>query len=312
MSDYWVSGKKYFCDFCRIYIQDNKASRQAHETGNRHKNNVARHLRGVHKEQDIKVKEEARTQRMLAQVERSALKQYGQDLAQGGFKPDTAAMPAAFATGGAFLPPRGPPGGRGGRDAGSDARKRPADDAPAAKPSKADDDADDSDEGGDAGEPEERDEAIGQPGEWTVVEDPLAPAAADAASHLPLGGSIGGSTAGMTASEAFTHARMLKRQQLEAARNAAAPARTPGAAPTTGSAALEQLVGDDDGDGEDVESFRFVEKRAVLDDDDAAAAALPGSAAGPADPDAPAPALAGAMFKKRKVAAASNRRTKLE
>ncbi|EGF77834.1 hypothetical protein BATDEDRAFT_27112 [Batrachochytrium dendrobatidis JAM81] len=91
MSAPWEAGRSYFCDYCRAYIKDNQASRKAHETGWRHKNNVTRHLREVHKKQDFKARDDAKNKRMLEQVERSALKQYGRDLKYGQHKQDSAA-----------------------------------------------------------------------------------------------------------------------------------------------------------------------------------------------------------------------------
>lgn len=89
MSEYWVSGKKYFCDYCRIYVQDNKASRQLHETSNKHKYSVARHLKGIHRSQDRKAKQDAINAKMLAQVERAALKQYEKDIDTPGLSRDS-------------------------------------------------------------------------------------------------------------------------------------------------------------------------------------------------------------------------------
>ncbi|KAH6579972.1 hypothetical protein BASA50_003725 [Batrachochytrium salamandrivorans] len=68
-------------------------SRRAHETGWRHKNNVTRHLRDVHRKQDFKARDNAKTKRMLEQVERAAVKQYGRDIKSGEHKQDSALIP---------------------------------------------------------------------------------------------------------------------------------------------------------------------------------------------------------------------------
>jgi len=49
MSEYWVSNKKYYCTYCKIYIADDAPSRQQHENGLRHKGNKERFVRGLYK-----------------------------------------------------------------------------------------------------------------------------------------------------------------------------------------------------------------------------------------------------------------------
>lgn len=49
MSEYWVSNKKYYCTYCKIYIADDAPSRQQHENGLRHKGNKERFVRTLYK-----------------------------------------------------------------------------------------------------------------------------------------------------------------------------------------------------------------------------------------------------------------------
>jgi len=49
MSEYWVSNKKYYCTYCKIYIADDAPSRQQHENGLRHKGNKERFVRSLYK-----------------------------------------------------------------------------------------------------------------------------------------------------------------------------------------------------------------------------------------------------------------------
>jgi WW domain-binding protein 4 len=49
MSEYWVSNKKYYCTYCKIYIADDAPSRQQHENGLRHQGNKERFVRGLYK-----------------------------------------------------------------------------------------------------------------------------------------------------------------------------------------------------------------------------------------------------------------------
>ncbi|KAJ3148042.1 hypothetical protein HDU86_007610 [Geranomyces michiganensis] len=79
MSDYWVSNKKFYCTYCRIYLQDNKISRQTHETGKKHKDNVAAYLRDVHTRTEEKGKANAETAAMMAIINQAASKQFAKD-----------------------------------------------------------------------------------------------------------------------------------------------------------------------------------------------------------------------------------------
>ncbi|KAJ3178290.1 hypothetical protein HDU87_003602 [Geranomyces variabilis] len=79
MSEYWVSNKKFFCTYCRIYLQDNKISRQTHETGKKHKDNVAAYLRDVHTRTEEKGKANAETAAMMAIINQAASKQFARD-----------------------------------------------------------------------------------------------------------------------------------------------------------------------------------------------------------------------------------------
>ncbi|KAI9329268.1 hypothetical protein BDR26DRAFT_922985 [Obelidium mucronatum] len=85
MSERWVSNKKYFCEYCRIYIADNKPvefadkSRTLHETGLKHKGNIERHLTDVRKRDAEKRKQEEYNKRIVDQVERKALGVYSKE-----------------------------------------------------------------------------------------------------------------------------------------------------------------------------------------------------------------------------------------
>ncbi|KAI9202090.1 uncharacterized protein BJ171DRAFT_515657 [Polychytrium aggregatum] len=79
MSEFWVAGKKWWCQYCRLFITDNKISRQTHEGGKKHKENVELYLRDVTKRSEAKRKEEAETRQMLEKIEKAAVKQFVQD-----------------------------------------------------------------------------------------------------------------------------------------------------------------------------------------------------------------------------------------
>lgn len=48
-ADYWKSQGRKFCDFCRCWIADNKPSIEFHEGGKKHKENVSKRLKEIHK-----------------------------------------------------------------------------------------------------------------------------------------------------------------------------------------------------------------------------------------------------------------------
>jgi hypothetical protein len=71
MSEYWVSNKKYYCTYCKIYIADDAPSRQQHENGLRHKGNKERFVRGLYKTSEKRkhdLEEEKREMMRIDQV----------------------------------------------------------------------------------------------------------------------------------------------------------------------------------------------------------------------------------------------------
>jgi WW domain-binding protein 4 len=45
MTEKWVSTPKWFCRYCKVWIADNKPSRQHHEQGAKHQDLVEKSLR---------------------------------------------------------------------------------------------------------------------------------------------------------------------------------------------------------------------------------------------------------------------------
>ncbi|WFD45279.1 NADPH dehydrogenase [Malassezia psittaci] len=76
MADVWISRKRWTCKYCNVTINDDVPSRQHHESGMRHKNNVARSLRGLYKDNQLKRQEEAQHAREIAQIEQAAEKSH--------------------------------------------------------------------------------------------------------------------------------------------------------------------------------------------------------------------------------------------
>ncbi|CAG8451523.1 3094_t:CDS:2, partial [Diversispora eburnea] len=80
-ADYWVSQKKHWCQYCRIYIADNKPSRSMHEQGKKHKDNMEKFLRNIYRKEEADKKEQDKVKQELKRIEQAAMKQYKRDVA---------------------------------------------------------------------------------------------------------------------------------------------------------------------------------------------------------------------------------------
>ena len=76
MADVWVSRKRWTCKYCNVTINDDPPSRKHHESGVRHKRNVARALDDLHKLKDAKRREETQMQMTLQHMDRGATVSY--------------------------------------------------------------------------------------------------------------------------------------------------------------------------------------------------------------------------------------------
>ncbi|KAJ1912392.1 hypothetical protein IWQ60_009684 [Tieghemiomyces parasiticus] len=81
MAEYWKSNAKYWCQYCRIYVDDNKPSRHIHENGKKHKENVTKFIRDVDKRSEARAEEERETKRQLELIERVDKKKPREDAA---------------------------------------------------------------------------------------------------------------------------------------------------------------------------------------------------------------------------------------
>ncbi|KAF9341630.1 Mismatch repair endonuclease pms2 [Linnemannia elongata] len=93
-SEYWKSNAKFFCRFCKIYITDNKSTRNIHDQGTKHKENVERFLREQNQRGRDREAESARMDKQMDAIEKAAMRQYQLDVEAGLVQP-TAAMKAA-------------------------------------------------------------------------------------------------------------------------------------------------------------------------------------------------------------------------
>ncbi|KAG0261185.1 WW domain binding protein 4 [Mortierella polycephala] len=156
-SEYWKSNAKFFCRFCKIYITDNKSTRNIHDSGVKHKENVERFLREQNQRSRDKETETARTNKQMEAIEKAALKQYQLDVEAGLVQPSTSfpavASPATVAAESVSSKSESSPTILGSKkptaSTGSNSVPVAEPKAPAAKPA---------------------DKTIGQPGEWQTVE----------------------------------------------------------------------------------------------------------------------------------------------
>ncbi|KAI6191927.1 Matrin-type domain-containing protein [Aphelenchoides bicaudatus] len=73
MADYWVSNKKHYCEICKVWMADNKISRERHETGLAHKGRVQQRLREMSKKTKEKEAEQAHLHATLNAMGQAAL-----------------------------------------------------------------------------------------------------------------------------------------------------------------------------------------------------------------------------------------------
>ncbi|KAK2715862.1 WW domain-binding protein 4-like isoform X2 [Artemia franciscana] len=80
MSEYWKSTPKKFCDFCKCWIADNKASVQFHESGKNHKENVTKKITDLRKKGIKEKQEKDEFDEEMRRIEEAALEAYQSDV----------------------------------------------------------------------------------------------------------------------------------------------------------------------------------------------------------------------------------------
>ena len=76
MTEYWQSQARKFCDFCKCWIADQKASIEFHENGKRHQQAVKDRLRDIGQKGARDEKRTAKEDLWLKQIEQQAMKDY--------------------------------------------------------------------------------------------------------------------------------------------------------------------------------------------------------------------------------------------
>ncbi|XP_012062904.1 PREDICTED: WW domain-binding protein 4 [Atta cephalotes] len=79
-ADYWKSQGRKFCDFCKCWIADNKPSIDFHEGGKKHKENVSKRLKEIHKNSAKQAKQNKKFEDDLKKMENAAMAAYLKDV----------------------------------------------------------------------------------------------------------------------------------------------------------------------------------------------------------------------------------------
>ncbi|XP_011178567.2 WW domain-binding protein 4 [Zeugodacus cucurbitae] len=80
MADYWKSNERKYCDFCKCWISDNKASIAFHESGKRHKLNVAKRITDISRNSEKAEREKQKMDAEIRKMEEAAMRSYAQDI----------------------------------------------------------------------------------------------------------------------------------------------------------------------------------------------------------------------------------------
>ncbi|XP_059478064.1 WW domain-binding protein 4-like isoform X3 [Neocloeon triangulifer] len=80
MADYWKSTEKKFCDFCKCWIANNRASIDFHEKGKRHIGNVEKKIKDIGRKSQKDQKAKDYEARQVKMMEQNAMKSYMNDV----------------------------------------------------------------------------------------------------------------------------------------------------------------------------------------------------------------------------------------
>ncbi|UJR15291.1 hypothetical protein I4U23_002244 [Adineta vaga] len=81
MTEFWKSGEKHFCTFCKCWLAGNKISINLHESGNHHKSMVRAKVEQLRKASVEKERESKQFNETLGKIERAANESYRRDMA---------------------------------------------------------------------------------------------------------------------------------------------------------------------------------------------------------------------------------------
>ena len=49
MTEFWKSSNKFWCEYCKVWMADNPTAKRIHEQGSKHRENMERFMRNIHK-----------------------------------------------------------------------------------------------------------------------------------------------------------------------------------------------------------------------------------------------------------------------
>ncbi|CAF3238538.1 unnamed protein product [Rotaria socialis] len=81
MTEFWKSGERHFCTFCKCWLAGNKISIDLHESGNHHKSNVKAKLDLLRKNSLEKERQDKQLSQTLGKMERAANESFRRDMA---------------------------------------------------------------------------------------------------------------------------------------------------------------------------------------------------------------------------------------
>ena len=80
MADYWKSGERHYCTFCKCWLAGNKVSIDLHERGNHHKGNVRAKLEQMRKANIEKERQDKQMHETLGKIDIAANESYRRDM----------------------------------------------------------------------------------------------------------------------------------------------------------------------------------------------------------------------------------------
>jgi len=80
MADYWKSGERHYCTFCKCWLAGNKVSIDLHERGNHHKSMVKAKLDQLRKANIEKEHQTKQINETIGQMERAANESFRRDM----------------------------------------------------------------------------------------------------------------------------------------------------------------------------------------------------------------------------------------
>lgn len=82
MTEFWVSQKNKWCEYCKCWLKDTTQSWAVHERGMGHRENVARKLSEMRMQADKEKRDAEEAEKTMGAIEAEARRQYAADVAE--------------------------------------------------------------------------------------------------------------------------------------------------------------------------------------------------------------------------------------